>query len=80
MKYLGFKATDKITGFSGVITGFAAYITGCNQYLVVCKIDKSGKSDSNWYDEQRLTFDLKTKPVSLDNGKTPGPDLPAPKR
>jgi hypothetical protein len=80
MKYLGYKATDKVTGFTGIITGFSAYITGCNQYLVVAKSVKNADPLSNWYDEQRLQIDMKTKPVAFDNSKTPGPDKPAPKR
>lgn len=80
MQHLGKKATDTITGFTGTITGFAAYLTGCNQYLLNSKGDKAGKSESAWFDEQRLKIDTKTKAVVLENGKTPGADTPAPKR
>jgi hypothetical protein len=79
MKYLGYRATDTITGFSGTITGFAAYLTGCNQYLMHTKADKAGKFESNWFDEQRLKIDMKSKPVVINNGSNPGADLPAPR-
>ena len=80
MKHLGKKATDTITGFTGIITGFAGYLTGCNQYLLNGKIDKGGDYKSHWFDEQRLKIDEKTKPVIINNGPSPGADIPAPKR
>ena len=36
--------------------------------------------DAQWFDEQRLEVDKKFKPIVLDNSKTPGADVAAPKR
>lgn len=81
MQHLGYTATDRITGFRGVLTGFAAYITGCNQYLVQPVRGDDGKiDDSKWIDEQRLEVDPNVKRITLDNGSSPGFDKPAPKR
>lgn len=81
MQYLGYRATDRITGFTGTITGFCTYLTGCSQYLVVPKCGADGKhTDSHWFDEQRLEIDAATAPVVLDNSGANGPDTPAPKR
>ena len=81
MIVLGSKVTDKITGFTGIVTGYVQYLTGCNQALVVPKAGKDGSlKEANWFDEQRLVVDRKAKPVTLDNGQTPGFDLAPPKR
>jgi len=76
---LGSKVKDKITGFTGIVTGYVRYLSGCNQALVVPPLDKDGKlQEANWFDEQRLEK-ADDSIVTLDNGKTPGPDKPAPK-
>lgn len=81
MRHLGYTATDRITGFKGIITGFCSYLTGCSQYLVQPRMDTKGKiEECRWIDEQRLEIDTKRKPIVFDNGATPGPDKPAPKR
>jgi len=78
---LGITVQDKITGFKGIVTGYVKYITGCNQALVSPQVDATGAlKESHWFDEQRLVIDDKLKPITLDNGKTPGCDKPAPKR
>lgn len=78
---LGSKATDKITGFTGVVTGYVTYLTGCNQVLLAPKVGKDGAAkEAHWYDEQRVSVDAKFKPIALDNGAAPGFDKPAPVR
>jgi hypothetical protein len=78
---LGSKVKDKITGFNGVVTGFVTYLSGCNQALVVPKVGNDGAfKEAQWFDEQRLEVDMKFKPISLENSKTPGADIAAPKR
>jgi hypothetical protein len=78
---LGSKVKDKITGFYGTVTGFVVYISGCNQALVVPPIGEDGSfKESHWFDEQRLEVDTTVEPITLDNGDTPGCDMPAPKR
>lgn len=80
MIVLGQKYKDKISGFEGVATGFVQYLTGCNQALLAAKMKKDDKEPKSiWFDEQRLD-PVGKKVISLDNSKTPGPDLPAPIR
>ena len=76
---LGRKATDTITGFSGIITGYCRYLTGCHQVLLVPKALKDGTlPESQWFDEQRLKIS-RAKAITLDNSKTPGFDKSPPK-
>ena len=78
--YNGRTATDKITGFTGVITGFVEYLTGCNQALLVPKSENGNKLvESQWFDVQRLEF-ADNAQIVLDNTPTPGCDRAAPKR
>lgn len=54
---IGLTATDKITGYTGIVTGFCAYITGCDQYGVTSKSkDGSEIGKTNWIDVNRLSF------------------------
>lgn len=77
---LGNEYKAHITGFEGVATGFVQYITGCNQALLAPSVGSDGTlRDSNWFDIQRLE-PIDSKTIRLDNGPTPGPDKPAPKR
>jgi hypothetical protein len=76
---LGVTATDRITGFSGVVTGYCEYISGCNQALLIPKVGADGAHrEGQWYDVQRLDVDPNIKAVVLDNGPTPGFDNPGP--
>jgi len=79
--YLGYTATDRITGISGICTGYVKYITGCNQYLVQPKSTDNSKVESWWFDEGRLVFSK--KPVfkfgELHVSKNPGSCESAPK-
>ena len=77
---MGRTYVDKITGFAGVATGYCQYITGCNQALLVPFVGEDGASrDGKWFDEQRLDITGAAK-IVLDNGATPGCDIPAPIR
>lgn len=77
---LGYTYKDRITGFQGVATGYCQYLSGCNQLLLVPKAAKDGAYKAGeWFDVQRLE-QLRADRVVLDNGPTPGPDRPAPKR
>lgn len=81
MDILGKTATDRITGFKGVVTGYCEYISGCNQALVVPPVKADGTSVyPGWFDVQRLAIDESIPRVVLDNGDTPGCDMPAPVR
>ncbi len=78
---LGLRARDRVTGFTGVITGVVVYLTGCNQALVVPPVDDNMKMrDAQWFDVQRLAVLTDRERVVIDNGLTPGCDIPAPIR
>lgn len=78
---LGQTVTDKITGFKGVVTARCEYISGCDQALVSPPVDDKGKiDDGRWFVVQRLEVDATAPVITLDNGDTPGCDLPAPVR
>lgn len=77
---LGMKAKDKITGFEGTVTGYVEYISGCNQVLLTPSVDDKGAArDSGWFDVQRIE-QVGSEVLVLDNGDTPGCDMPAPVR
>ena len=76
----GARYRDRITGFTGVAVGHTTYISGCSQVLLAPGVDKDGKlPDGHWFDEQRLEREAGDA-IKLDNGSTPGCDIPAPKR
>ena len=78
---LGRTATDKVTGFKGVITGVCFYLSGCNQALLMPRVGSDGAHrDGQWFDVQRLDVDADADAIVLDNGGTPGFDKAAPKR
>lgn len=77
---MGKTVTDKITGFKGVVTGHCRYISGCDQLLVTPKVKGDTVVESKWIDQQRCEVDKSAKRVVLDNGTTPGCDVPAPIR
>jgi|SRR3990167_7090389 len=79
---LGMTVEDKVTGFKGVVTGIVYYLSGCNQALVVPKATENGGryNDPIWFDLQRLSVDMNTSRILLQNEKTPGFDKAPPKR
>ena len=55
MEKFGKKATDKITGFTGVITAKAIYMHGGVKYLLTPKVDEKGKiQNEEWFDDGRI--------------------------
>ena len=79
MTKLGATYRDKITGFCGVATGRVEYITGCNQVLLAPASDGNTFKSPEWFDEQRLE-QTGENIIALDNSKSPGPDVSAPRR
>lgn len=61
---LGFKASDKVTGFSGTIVGGVQYLTGCAQYLLQpdCNDKRDTLPEARWFDEGRIKIEG-TEPV-----------------
>lgn len=75
---LGSKVKDRITGFTGTVTGVAKYLTGCHQACVVPPLAADGAfREAQWFDLQRLEI-TEGEVVTLDNGASPGCDMPPP--
>ncbi|MEE9159993.1 MAG: hypothetical protein V3U60_16610 [Gammaproteobacteria bacterium] len=75
---IGCTYLDVITKFKGIAIGHVEYMTGCNQTLLSPEIGADGEfKDSHWFDDQRLEK-TGAQQVVLDNGETPGGDIPAP--
>lgn len=54
-RYLGYRVTDVITGFAGVVTSVSFDVAGCVQAIVQPVVDKDGKpNDGRWFDVIRL--------------------------
>jgi len=52
---LGKKATDKVTGFTGIIIGRSEFLSGCNTYGLAPRVGKDGnRIDTEWFDEDRI--------------------------
>ena len=72
---LGEAYTDSITGFTGIAVSMHTYLYGCVRYTLE-RLDKDGKIQDEWFDEQRLV------PVSNDTPVAPratsGGDRPSP--
>ena len=67
MELLGMKATDKVTGFKGVVTSVSFDLFGCIQAVLTPEAGEQGRQeDSRWYDVTRLRV----------TGKKPVMDLP----
>ena len=65
---LGLKATDKITGFSGVIDSISFDLYGCIQAVVKPPLSKDGQiSSGNWFDISRLEIDYRERVIEVPN-------------
>ena len=68
IELLGFRGTDKITGFTGVIDSTCFDLYGCIQVSLKPPIDKEGKiPESFWFDVTRLSIDTTERVVALPN-------------
>lgn len=56
MKLLGFKVTEIVTGFTGVVTCISFDLYGCVQAVVTPAIKKTDKEPAHgqWFDVKRL--------------------------
>jgi hypothetical protein len=67
LSLLGLPATDKITGFKGVMTSLSYDVYGCVQMIVTPPITKDGEiNNGQWFDITRLLYthtDKKAMPV-----------------
>lgn len=81
MEKLGKKATDKITGFKGVITGKCDYLYGCTQYGVTPPMNRDGEiGGTEWFDEGRIeVIEDAIKPATVRGRKPGGPNRDAPR-
>ena len=64
---LGHKATDKVTGFTGVITSISFDLYGCIQAVITPPVDsKKGEYNSgNWFDVTRLNIPSNKKVMEV---------------
>lgn len=61
---LGRKATDLVTGFSGIVTSVSFDVTGCCQVAITPPIDKDGKTVAGkWFDYHGCKY--RGKPVFI---------------
>lgn len=68
IELLGFKAVDKVTGFSGVIDSICFDLYGCIQASLKPGVDKDGKPvDGYWFDVTRLKIDQTSRVVDFPN-------------
>ncbi len=67
---LGFKATDKVTGLTGVIDSVCFDAYGCVQFCLRPPANKDGViPDSGWFDVVRLDIDETERVVALPDFK-----------
>ena len=79
---LGHMATDKITGFTGVITSRVEFLTGCNRYHVQPREIRDAKVvEGMYFDEDQIR--VSDEPVILRVevcGDDPGACSPDPSK
>lgn len=64
LEIMGYRASDKVTGFTGTIVGAIKYLTGCSQYLLQpdCDNNLNNLPEARWFDEGRVKL-LSQEPV-----------------
>jgi len=75
---LGEKATDRITGFTGVVVAHIEYLNGCEQYELQPEgLQKENRQplEAKWFDVQRLTEKSGVE-VGGPGDAPPGPSRP----
>ena len=65
---LGKSATDKVSGFTGVVTSVCFDLYGCVQTIVTPKVDDKGvAADGRWFDVNRLTIHDSERAMPVPN-------------
>lgn len=57
LSLLGHQATDKITGFTGIVTTVGFDLYGCVQVILTPKMRDEKLPDAGWFDVKRLDVD-----------------------
>lgn len=69
--HLGQEATDKDSGFKGIVVGYAQHLTMHDQYLLVPKEHTNLGRDmelGQWFDVEKLKFPPTSEEVEADTG------------
>lgn len=65
---LGYRAKDRVTGFSGTIDSVCFDLYGCVQISLRPWMDKDGRLPTgHWFDVTRLEIDTDTRVVEMPN-------------
>ena len=85
MIQLGDKVRDVVSGFEGIAICRSEWITGCIQIGVQTPVNSEGKSETNFFDIDRLEAktikDLQKGPaMPIQAAATGGPSLSIPER
>lgn len=68
IELLGYKATDKVTGFSGVIDSVCFDAYGCIQLSLKPPVGNDGKiPEGYWFDVTRLEINTKKRVIDMPN-------------
>lgn len=75
---LGRTATDKVSGFKGIITAVVYYLNGCTQYGIVPKVGADGKSrEAEYFDDKQVV--ITAVKINITSKPTGGPQRDCPK-
>ena len=65
---LGYKGTDMVTGFTGVITSISFDLYGCVQAVITPPINSDGETKSgSWYDVTRIELTGDARVMEVPN-------------
>ena len=68
IELLGYKAKDKVTGFSGIIDSVCFDAYGCIQVSLKPPMNKDGEVPQGyWFDVTRIDIDTKKRVIDMPN-------------
>ncbi len=81
MHTLGQEATDKVTGFKGILTCRIEYLTGCDHYGIAPPAVDGKVNETAYFDEGRIKIigpGITAEEVKAPSEKTGGPQRDTP--